>query len=255
MSTERDQHDKDDALEKILAALRDAAPPEGMEARIAQRLERSAATVPAARFDWRGMLAGSTFAGAWWRGAAIGAAAATLAITGMIMVRPGSRVMPEYGQAAERGGNQIRGVTSVSTSSQNASAIAVPARPCTHSTMLRAQTIVPAAAGSSLLAETRAESNAPSHPAPELPLTTQERALIRLVQNAKPRHLAIINPEEYANLEAQSALKFEKFFAPPAPPPAPDTNAATTSAATPESNSVDKPEIVEENPSQTKEEE
>jgi len=256
MSTERNQHDKhDDALDKILGALRDAAPPEGMEVRIIQQLQHSAATAQIARFDWRCVLAGSTLAGAWWRGAAIGLAAAMLAVSGMLTVQHGRTAMSEHGQMAGRGGNHIRGVTSVSTSSPNPSPLSTPARPCTHSTMLWAQIAVTAFGRSSLLAETRAESNAPSHPAPPLPLTDQERALIRLVQTSSPRQLAMLNPVEYANLEAQSALKFEKYFAPPAPVPAADRNATDDSTATPEATPLDKPQSVDENSSLTKEEE
>ena len=70
----------DEAVERALAALRDAKTPEGMEARIVDRLALHAAVPDVAGFQWRDIFAGSALAGAWWRGAVSGVAVAMLVV-------------------------------------------------------------------------------------------------------------------------------------------------------------------------------
>ncbi len=54
----------DNAVDKVLAALRDAVPPEGMETRIAHRLTQSTQVRPAATPPWRALRAGALLPGA-----------------------------------------------------------------------------------------------------------------------------------------------------------------------------------------------
>lgn len=76
-------------------------------------------------------------------------------------------------------------------------------------------------------------SFAPSHPAPVLPLTAQERALVRLAQTADPKLLAALSPETQAKIEAQEADNYNKFFAPPPAPPQPADNPSPTNMQPP----------------------
>jgi hypothetical protein len=76
-------------------------------------------------------------------------------------------------------------------------------------------------------------SFAPSHPAPVLPLTAQERALVRLVQTADPKLLAALSPETQARVDAQEADNYNKFFAPAPAPPQPADNASPTNTQQP----------------------
>ena len=237
MSIEHNEHG--DALDKILAAVRDAAPPEGMEARITDRLQRQATAPPASPFCWRDAFANSARTGEWWRGAITGAAAVLLMTATFLLAGRPLQTHPDRIPIARN--STDRSVATAGTH-LTASPYGIPAsearaQPCAHPTMLRAANVLPTYSTDGVDAETLLESDAPSHPAPPLPLTTQERAMIRLVQTASPRQLATLNLEEYANLEAQSALKFEKYFAPPAPPSTADGNAAITSIVNSEVNS------------------
>jgi len=67
--------------------------------------------------------------------------------------------------------------------------------------------------------ETVAEREMPAvnQPAPPMPLTEQERLLLRLVHAGDPVELAMLNPEMRAKQDAQSATEFREFF-PPRPP-------------------------------------
>jgi hypothetical protein len=79
-----------------------------------------------------------------------------------------------------------------------------------------------------LRAESYAENSAPSHPAPEMPLTAQERALVRLAQTADAKDVGTLDPDTEAKLEERDAAEFKRFFAPlftpPPTPPATETN-------------------------------
>ena len=92
MNTNPNQPDA--AIDKTLAALNAAAPPEGMEARIAHRLAQPAPA--ASRF------AGPAFTADWLRGAVTGAAAAML-VTGLVLFAGHhARVRPDPGHATPK---------------------------------------------------------------------------------------------------------------------------------------------------------
>ena len=61
----------------------------------------------------------------------------------------------------------------------------------------------------------------PSHPAPAMGLTAQERELVQLARNGDAKDLAALDPETRAKAEAKDAAEFQRFFAEPvreAPP-------------------------------------
>jgi hypothetical protein len=55
------------------------------------------------------------------------------------------------------------------------------------------------------------EMRAPSHPAPEAPLTNEEKLLLRAVHTGDPQVIAMLNPEERARQEAASEAEFQRF--------------------------------------------
>lgn len=218
---ELEHRNHDDAVDTVLAALRDATPPEGMEARIAQRLQQHAAIAPAAEFRWRDLIAGTTLAGAWGRGALSGAAAAMLVAGVVLFAQHGLRAGSGHEPVAV---NQIAATRVVAPS--KTSPDQAHGNPCVSPRVLRARSTVPE--DKMLLAEALAAVNAPSHPAPELPLTAQERELVQLARTADPKMLAALAPETQAKVDAQEEENFDKFFAPPPAPPQPaDSESAT----------------------------
>lgn len=209
MGTERDSHD--DAIDKVLAAMRNAAQPEGMDTRILERLQlasyASAAPHPS----------NSTATSAWWRGAFTGALIATVAICAMLLLQ--HRLFSRPGATPQTANTQVAllGLTPVTFAAGHTP----QSSPCPASTLTPRH---PGARNNSasrmLLAESLTESIAPSHPAPEAPLSMQERELARLVHIANPSELTSVNPENQARLQEQEAAEFEKFFTPPPPPSA-----------------------------------
>jgi len=212
----------DDAIDKTLAALKHAAPPQGMESRILQRLQQQPA--PAAQFFWRDLLTGSALAGAWWRGALSGAATAMLLVGALLLAQHTLRTkQPAVSQLAPTR-NLVPSVVPVAASAPNSPA---SANPCP--TLLRTARAVPVYRAESL----PDASFAPSHPAPVLPLTAEERALARLARTADPKLLAALSPETQARVEAQEADNYNKFFAPPPAPPQPADNPSPTNMQPP----------------------
>jgi hypothetical protein len=200
---ENEHRNHDNAIDKTLAALKSAAPPQGMDARILQRLQQQPA--PAAPFCWRDLLTRSALAAVWWRGALSGAAAAMLLVGALLLAQHTLRTkQPAVSQLAP-----ARSLTPVALP-VTASAPASAGCP-THAQIHRAWV------GSDA-------SFAPSHPAPILPLTAEERALARLARTADPKLLAALSPETQARVEAQEADNYNKFFAPPPAPPTTNVN-------------------------------
>jgi hypothetical protein len=219
MGIEHKPHD--DAIDKTLAALKSAAPPEGMDARILQRLQQHAAAAPATPFFWRDLLTSSALATAWWRGAVSGAATAMLLVGALLLAQHTLRTkQPAVSQVAPTH-NLVPAVLPVAASAPNAPARATP---CATPRLLQTARAVPVYRADTI----PSASFAPSHPAPVLPLTAQERALVRLAQTADPKLLAALAPEVQARVSAQETENFNKFFAPPPPPPQPSDSASPT---------------------------
>ena len=205
---ENQHHQPDAAIDKTLAALNSAAPPEGLESRIAARI--AAQPAPAVS-PWRDRFTGYTLASAWWRGAAAGAAVAMLAVTAVLLL-----------QHKTFSPNRIAVATPVHAPAITPVSFAASATPCALPAVLHPRT--PAAPATEIASS--------SHPIPSSPLTSQERALVRLAQTADPKVLATFNSEHQEQLEAENAAQFEKFFTPPARPPVPpDTPAANPEAS------------------------
>ena len=66
------------------------------------------------------------------------------------------------------------------------------------------------------------EMRAPSLPAPPMPLTDQEKLLLRLVHANDPVELALIDSKSWATQFTRSKAQFDKFFAPPKTAPTGD---------------------------------
>jgi len=231
MNIEQNQHD--DSVDKVFAALRDTQPPEGMETRIARRLAQH--PVPKHRSALRDSIAAFSPTAAWWRGAITGAAFATLAICAALLLQHRPQPPAIQTSSANNAAAPFSNAPQLTPASQSR------ATPCAHSTMLRAESIAPAPTSED--AQTLlAESNAPSHPAPELPLTPQERQLARLVHTADPNELASLSPETDARREAEDAAELARIFAPPTPPPTPEVKPEANPASAPEENQTAAPE-------------
>jgi hypothetical protein len=200
----------DEAIDKVLAALRNASPPEGMEDRIAARIAREVASPQPVRSRFLALAPSS----AWWRGAITGAAAAMLIVFAILLAQRESRSTTWHskGSTAESGAAQI-----VAPGSKPPSIVAVSesrSRNCPNPAVQPVQ--VEATTSHARLL--RYATLAPSHPAPAEPLTPQERALLQLARTGDPNQLTTVNPDTLAKTQDQEAADFNKFFNPPPDP-------------------------------------
>ena len=205
------------AIEKTLNALGHAEAPEGLEARIAAGLARRARLEPPV-FRWRDVLGSSVLAGAWWRGAVAGAAAAMLAV-GLVLVAL-HVAKPRAGAGAASDAAARRATLPVPRSSGQPSATQARAQPCIGVGTMRTTEL---ARGPKPAASPRSNAS-PSHEAAEEPLTAEERDLVLLARRTDPKQLDILNPEMRAKMDADDMKSFDQFFA---PPPAPATAGAS----------------------------
>jgi hypothetical protein len=116
----------------------------------------------------------------------------------------------------------------VSTTPRNAT-------PCIHRAAFRLATAAAPHTPQAPWTEIVAENIAPSRPAPAMPLTAQERQLVRLVRASNPNELAAISHETH--VKPQDSAEDARFFAPSTPPPTAEVPAeATQEEATPETD-------------------
>jgi hypothetical protein len=186
--------DADGTIERLLAGLRDAEPPGGMERRILEALDgMGAREVAASTSPWRRPLHPAL--------AMLLACAVILMVTFTVQQRkhvPGQQFVPLKPKYGLKGAPKIFSSLRVGQKPQHAPADQRVRAP-------RGMTSrVPPSAG---------EAQTASFPAPPLPLTEQERLLLRLAHRGDADTTAILNPDVRAAQTAKATQQFQQFFA------------------------------------------
>ncbi len=203
----------DRAIDAVLAALRDADPPVGMEIRILDALEghRSSQPVPATRSSLPARLAGLP------RTPLAGALAASLAVASLAtaaFLHPARHKSPDT-SAPQRTGTQAPQPKPADLASEIHDSHRSPTGAPHSRPSLK---IPPTAPPTDLDTLALSESLAPSQPAPPLPLTPQEQLLMRVLHRRDPEPLTDLNGELRAKREAEQLADFDKFFKDPPQP-------------------------------------
>jgi len=180
--------DADGTIERLLAGLRDAEPPGGMERRILEALDGMGAREAAASASlWHRPLR-PAFATLW---------ACAVILMVVTMVHQQRHLPADLGHSASA---DVRQATRPEFVTQKAP---TGPRRTTSRVSVRRPHDVPAAG----------ETQASSFPAPPLPLTEQERLLLRLAHRGDPENMAILNPDVRAAQTAKATEQFQQFFA------------------------------------------
>jgi hypothetical protein len=208
----------EEAIEKVLADLRNADAPEGMERRILdamedQALRKSRSVWSRLRPMWLAMpdrpAVTMSFACGIALGVVVGVAIAIPAIRRIGHTDAESKVNPvRAGSLAPVSSKAEVSGTQVVPYEHRASSIRSVGR-------LNADTRRPIAE-SDADSVARQEMLAVSYPAPPMPLTAQERLLLRIAHRHDPVELAMLEPELRAVEEAKEKEEFQRFFGPPA---------------------------------------
>ncbi len=170
----------EDIFGRVLQGLRDAAPPEGMESRIVSAVQYRASTAP-------------------------------------VKSRPLWRIVPLAGSA-------VLATALFFTAHRNAPQTTMP-HP--QAASLRA-TIRPAIATGSLeraghrrrptpALQLKEDSASISYPAPPMPLTEQEKLLLRIIHKDDPVQIAMLDPVQREAMYASERAQVQQFFTPPTP--------------------------------------
>lgn len=176
--------DTKQAIDKVLAGLRDVQTPSGMEQRVLAAMEERAAV----RVGWR------------WRRWSFGLAAVMLVALGVVALRP-HRVKEDVVAGAKPG---FPMPTSVVTRDPRNTGVLHSVQNDVKSR--RTRTVVAAASG---------PEEVGGIPAPPMPLTEQERMLLRLAHRNDATELTPLIAEARAKRYEEFDAEFQEFFAVP----------------------------------------
>jgi hypothetical protein len=181
--------DADGTIERLLAGLRDAEPPGGMERRILDALDGMGAREPAASASlWRRPL----------RPAIAMLLVCSVILTVGIAVHQHRHAPGDLRSRLTRA--DVRPAARPEVAVQKAPT--VPRRTASRIPVKHPHD-----------APAVAETQAASFPAPPLPLTEQERLLLRLAHRRDADNMAILNPDVRAAQTAKATEQFQQFFA------------------------------------------
>jgi hypothetical protein len=184
--------DADRTIERLLAGLRDAEPSAGIERCILEAMEAREAA--AAAPPWRRLRSS-------WRlhSAAMSLASGVLA-TGALIVA--IAVHQHWSVPADTRSHVITAVGRTTQPEAVAQPAPIAPRRVASRVSVRRPRDVPAVP----------ETQAASFPAPPLPLTEQERLLLRIAHRRDPEDTAILNPAVQAAQSAKATEQFQQFF-------------------------------------------
>jgi hypothetical protein len=188
--TDHSPHQPDDLLDRALASYTPRTPPLGLEQRLLARMAAGGAHQP------------RLHPALWWACSAAAIVVLSLAITAIHL----HRQTPAQ--------SKLHTVPASSPATAGAESDAQDAHvpplasvaPTGARTRARRTRLIDPADSVSFQ-----EMRAASHPAPEAPLTEEERLLLRIVHTQEPQQLAMLNPEIRAKKDAESEAEFQDF--------------------------------------------
>ncbi len=216
----------DEAVDKVFAALKDAEPPLGIERRILQAVEDHAPQPRRwlGRSVWPMSSAGPLHPSSWAYGASSWAYGATVAaVLVLALLIPANHRRPP--SPTSSGNIRVQGHSPFASPPATVSSSLLPAPAVVSRAPRRnvaarnltslgaASPAQPPAGNDDALA--LEELHAASQPAPPLPLTREERFLLRLAHKGDPEELAILDPNVRAKQDVEARAEFHIFFDPP----------------------------------------
>ena len=198
----------DEAIEKVLDGLRNCDAPAGMERRILEAVQEHASR---SQSGWRRLrpiwlATQSTVIAA--RSLAYGLAMAGL--FALVFAIPAFHQREHAPTSSKR--NSANSTALPATSSVVAENIQPPAARSGERSMGKVTKVRRAELAHKRDSIALREMRAPSRPEPPMPLTEQEKLLLRFVQTRSPEELAAVNPIKWAVRDAEDKAEFEKFF-------------------------------------------
>lgn len=190
----------DEAIERVLAGLRDCQPGIGMEDRILQAMHDDAAKRSA--LGWPSLMRSPFAAAISWS-----CAAALLGLFAVLLSIQVSTKPPAH---------LAKGLRANSVPTIEPAVAARPPRPHLDERTAGAKRKTPVRRANLRHRESSSghSSQLASHPAPPLPLTRQEQLLLQIAHRIDPKQLAMFNPTQQALQNAKEKKEFQEFFGP-----------------------------------------
>jgi hypothetical protein len=237
----------EEAMEKVLAGLRDAEAPDGMERRILDGLEERAAgrSRSGRRQWWLVWLVAPA------RPVAVGAMVAGVALGGLFAIALAIPAIRRLGHApvqARRNSAPVRSLALAASKAAAKSAEHASLRSGVRSVGEREEETIARSAAVVLDSDAVAleEMHAASFPAPPMPLTEQERLLLRLVHKDDQVELAMLDSMLDSKIRAlqdsKDKAEFQRFFGQSMKQAAPEQTMTEQAAPTPSTTEQVMPE-------------
>lgn len=188
--------DADKTVDRLLAGLRTAEPFAGLERRILQKIEDAMEDHPAIATDsaWRRMLL-------LWRLRPMSIALAALVVVCLFVATSTSRHLRRPSEVTSSPHTTASPKNTASAVTAHQAPIVTHQHTAAHVSLRHPR------------ASDEKETEAASQPAPPLPLTEQEKFLLRLARRRDPRNIAILNRDEQTAQAARATEQFQQFFA------------------------------------------
>jgi hypothetical protein len=183
----------DRSIDQLLHALGNIEPPTRLEERTAERVAARLSAATGRDTSRRFYFAASSVA----------ALAVLILAIAALHSRPKPAAIAQLPQAP---------VLEPQFATQPRKLVAVHPTPSQHALPVVAPTLPIASTDPDTIA--LAETLAPSHPAPPLPLTSQERLMLRILRSGEQEEIAALIPAERDALFAQDQAAFNEYFAP-----------------------------------------
>lgn len=193
--------DPDQVIEKVLAGLRDAEAPAGMERRILEAVQNRASA--RSRWNWLTTVPHRVPANPM---------AYAAALAGVVALALAIPALHQRKQAPTQVAKATAAAPLASTPSSLEAEISEPQWPAMISRTMRRPKPRKLELVDTQESLAMRETNAPSRPAPPLPLTEQEKLLVRFVRTRTPEQLAAIDPAKWAAQDEQDRAEFDRFF-------------------------------------------
>ena len=211
----------EEAIAKVLAGLRETEAPDGMERRIVRALEDRASARP--RSVWRRMRPLWLIAPAGTRSLAWG-----VAFAGLFAVALAIPAIRRLGHAPAQSSPRSLAQSKMNSAPAGSLPLATPVTP---ETVAKSAELPPPRSGMRLVTKTNVsrvktvresdsvalnEMHGASFPAPPMPLTEQEKLLLRIAHKGDPVEIAMLDPAVRATRDAEEKADVTKFFEPAA---------------------------------------
>jgi hypothetical protein len=185
----------EEVIQRALAGLRDCEASPGMERRILEAVRDRASARPAT--SWYAM-----------RPLAWGLGLVTISVSSMVFVAHLLRPAPTQLHVGATRVASLPAATSGAIAEEQRTKASAPIAHAREITVARKR-VPTSATALALLRDLRA----PSHPAPEAPLTEEEKILLRIAHTGDAEEFAMLNPEMRARQDAQIEADFQRFIA------------------------------------------